>query len=154
MRGSDGAPISDDIVRALEVLGIAEAVDARFDSTPQHDKHTTLAVFEAGMLSDPALSWFSRRDAGAGVRGLGESDDGYRAFLLTHLDWVHNYGTVHDGATTNASTCLCPGVPAADSLRDACGGLGRCRDRRPRRIAAGLCMGVGAHEPLDREAHG
>lgn len=106
MRGdSDGAPVSDDIVRAFEVLGIAKAVAARFRGAPWR---ATRAAFDAGTLSGSALSWFARRDAGAGARGLGESDDGYRAFLLTHLDWVHNYGTVHDGATANASTCLCP----------------------------------------------
>jgi hypothetical protein len=90
--GSDGA-VSDDIVRALEVLGIANAVAARFCSSPQHHAHATQAAMHAGMISAEARKWFVDRDAAAGVGASapasGERDDGYRAFLLRCLDWVH-----------------------------------------------------------------
>jgi hypothetical protein len=108
--GSDGA-VSDDIVRALEVLGIANAVAARFCSTPQHHAHATKAARHAGMILGAARQWVDR-DAAAGVGAStpasGEGDDGYRAFLLRCLDWVHKYGTVRDGASADTSTCLCP----------------------------------------------
>lgn len=100
--------ISHDGLRSLEVLGIANAVAARFRSTPQHHANATEAVFSAAMLSDDVRSWFVSRDTRADVPVLGESDDGYRAILLTHLDWVHKYSTIRDCASADMSTRLCP----------------------------------------------
>jgi hypothetical protein len=108
MRGGSDDAVSDDMVRAFEVLGIANAVDDRFRGTSKHHPHAIQAAFHAGTLFAEARKWLILRDAGAGAPALGESDNGYRAFLLTHLDWVHNYGTVRDGALADASTCLCP----------------------------------------------
>jgi hypothetical protein len=105
--GSDGA-VSDDMVRVLEVLGIANVVDDRFRGTSKHHAHAIQAAFKAGILWAEAHKWLVHHDAGAGAPALGESDNGYRAFLLTRLDWVHKYGTVRDGASADASTCLCP----------------------------------------------
>ena len=99
--------VSDDIVRALEALGIANAVADRFCSTPQHHAHAVEAAFGAGTLAYPPREWLAKRDAAAGVGAsastLGEGHDWYRAFLLTCLDWVHK-----DASSDGASTCLCP----------------------------------------------
>ncbi|KAJ7201631.1 hypothetical protein GGX14DRAFT_655600 [Mycena pura] len=103
--------VSDDVVRAFEIYGIAKAVAARFSGTPQHHAHATRASLASESLFFEAWVWFRRTagaDAGASAPASGDGDAGYRAFLLTRLDWVHEYGTVHDRASANASTCLCP----------------------------------------------
>ena len=106
MRGSINGAVPDDVVRALEVLGIAKAVAARFCGTPQHNEYATEAAFHAASFLTDVRMWFADRNAAAGVSAsaptLGEGHDGYRAFLLTHLDWVHK------DASVDASTCLCP----------------------------------------------
>jgi hypothetical protein len=109
--GSGGAA-SNDVVRALEVLGIANAIAARYPSTSQHRDHASGAAGRASMLYAGFDRWFSDHNATAGAGSSapasGEGDDGYRAFLLTHLDWVHKGSTVHDDAPADTSTCLCP----------------------------------------------
>jgi hypothetical protein len=82
--GSDGA-VSDDMVRVLEVLGIANAVDPHFSGTSKHHAHGIQAAFDAGILSAEVRKWLMRRDTGSGAHALGESDKGCRAFLLTRL---------------------------------------------------------------------
>jgi hypothetical protein len=99
--GSNGA-VSIDMVRALEVLGIAKAVAARF-STQQHHQHAIQAAGTAGMFSAAVCMWLAKRN----VAAVGEGDGGYRAFLLRHLDWVHRDGTFCD-VPAHKSTCLCP----------------------------------------------
>ena len=102
VRGGGNGAMSDDNVRAFEVWGIANAVAARFSSTPQHHAHAIEASFAASLL----LTWFFNYDAtarvGANASTSGEGHDGYRAYLLKHLDWVHKE------ASADASTCLCP----------------------------------------------
>ncbi|KAJ7201632.1 hypothetical protein GGX14DRAFT_370910 [Mycena pura] len=103
--------VSDDVVRVFEIYGIAKAVAARFSGMPQHHAHATRAFSAAEAIFAQAWMWFRRTagaDAVASAPASGDGDAGYRAFLLTRLDWVHEYGTVHDRASANASTCLCP----------------------------------------------
>lgn len=90
------------LVRAAEVLGIANAVATCFVNTPHHSS-ARHAAFRAGMLFGHAQKWFTHRSE---APAIGDSDDGYRALLFEHLDWVHQYGTLNDGASDNAHTCL------------------------------------------------
>jgi hypothetical protein len=62
IRGSSNAAASDNDVRALELFGIANAVAARFCSTPQHHAHATLAAFSACILSGGLFVRFSDLD--------------------------------------------------------------------------------------------
>ena len=103
LRDDNNGAVSIDMVRALEVLGIAKAVAARF-STQQHYQHAIQAAKTAGLFSAGVCMWLAKRN----VAAVGEGDGGYRAFLLRLLGWVHKDGTFRDGATIHTSTCLCP----------------------------------------------
>jgi hypothetical protein len=100
LRGGSNDAVSIDMVRVLEVLGIARAVAARFGTQPHH-RHAIQAAIHAGMISVNVRSWLAKRNVAAVP--VGEGGGGYRAFLLGHLDWVHRDGTFCD-----ESTCLCP----------------------------------------------
>jgi hypothetical protein len=104
VRGSSDTVVSDEMVQAAEIHGIADAVTARFCNTPQHHAHATEASINACVLLRVVRKWFADRNAGAGFGAntptLGEGHDAYRAFLLRYLDWVHK--------DASADACLFP----------------------------------------------
>ncbi|KAJ7070959.1 hypothetical protein C8F01DRAFT_1244634 [Mycena amicta] len=68
----------EETVRAVEVIGIAKAVEARFRST-SHSARARSATCHAWYMGSSISSWFGEHECKAD----------YRTFLLTHLDWVH-----------------------------------------------------------------
>ncbi|EIW83848.1 hypothetical protein CONPUDRAFT_163125 [Coniophora puteana RWD-64-598 SS2] len=92
------------LVGAAEVLGIANAVATCFVNTPHH-RHAQKAALRAGMLFGNAQKWFTHS---SDVPAVEDGDNGYRALLLEHLDWVHQYGTFDNGSFDNTNTCLSP----------------------------------------------
>ncbi|KDQ14867.1 hypothetical protein BOTBODRAFT_145421 [Botryobasidium botryosum FD-172 SS1] len=103
--------VSDDIVRTLEVLGIANAVTTLFCDKPHCDRARQAAV-RAGMLWANARAQFSYHKPSTSARTntpmSGIDNNAFRVFLRTRLDWVHEYGTLVDGASDCAITCLSP----------------------------------------------
>ncbi|KAJ7074214.1 hypothetical protein C8F01DRAFT_1043346 [Mycena amicta] len=67
---------AEETVSALEVLGIAKAVQARFRST-KHAHYAAHTMYHAAMFRSRVHSWF--------IQPKGD----YHTFLFTQLDWVH-----------------------------------------------------------------
>ena len=76
------------------------AVNACFKNTP-HFSTARDAAMRAVILSVQAHIWFMHRHDSAAPAG-GDGDDGFRAMLTHNLDWVHQYGTLDDGADDGA----------------------------------------------------
>jgi hypothetical protein len=75
MCGGSNVMVSDDMVRAIEVHSIAQAIAARISSTPQHHAHARASMRACAFLLD-VHEWFANHNAsggfGANVPTLGE----------------------------------------------------------------------------------
>lgn len=99
-RSSSGA-VSIHMIRALEVVGIAKALVARF-STSHHQGHAKYAYEYAARFSARINLWLSNHDIDHEARD-------FRVYLLTQLDWVHvNCSSPGEDAASRPTSCLSP----------------------------------------------